>query len=115
MKIVLLVDDDDTVRKALRRSLKNLGVEVREAINGLNALELIRGGLAPALILSDIEMPAMNGLEFVGHRNAEFPHVPLILCSGGNYETQAVALGVPFWKKGGDLQVLLNRVQELLG
>ena len=66
MKIVLLVEDDIDVRKALRRSLKNLGVEIREAINGLNALELIRGGLTPSLILSDIEMPAMNGLEFVG-------------------------------------------------
>ena len=115
MKILLLVDDDATVRRAMRRLLSSLDVEIREAINGLNALELIRSGLAPAVILSDVDMPALNGLEFVEKRNAEFAHIPVILCSGGSYQMQASALGVEYYEKGSDLQTLLDLVKNLLG
>lgn len=115
MKTLLLVDDDPHVRRAMVRTLKHLEVEIREAINGQEALEMIRCGLTPALILSDIDMPYMNGFEFTEHRNLGFAQIPLILCSGGGHSKRAAELGVEYFEKGSDLQVLINRVKELIG
>src|SRR5258708_26929204 len=63
----LIVDDSSVMRKIVERSLRQAGVElseVMEAGNGVEALAAIQKK-RPDLILSDINMPTMNGLEFV--------------------------------------------------
>ncbi|RMF79342.1 MAG: response regulator [Nitrospirae bacterium] len=66
---VLIVDDSATVRKVVRRVLKQAGFAIDdfvEARNGRHALDLL-ADLSPALIVTDINMPEMDGLTFLEH------------------------------------------------
>ena len=64
MQRVLIVDDSESVRVSLRAILERAGFEVLESADGLEALELLQGESEIDMILLDINMPAMNGLEF---------------------------------------------------
>jgi two-component system chemotaxis response regulator CheY len=61
----LVIDDSRAMRLILSRMLRELGLDVAEAPDGLEALALIEGGLSPALMLVDWNMPRMTGIEFV--------------------------------------------------
>jgi two-component system, chemotaxis family, chemotaxis protein CheY len=64
---VLIVDDSSVMRKIVARSLRLAGLEIErviEAGDGAAALDMVRQG-APDMIFSDINMPAMDGIEFV--------------------------------------------------
>lgn len=68
MKTVLLVDDSPTILMSIKSVLSKAGYAVQTANDGQAALEQVTGGLRPDLIISDVNMPRMNGMEFV--RNA---------------------------------------------
>jgi two-component system cell cycle sensor histidine kinase/response regulator CckA len=79
---ILLVDDEDGIRVALRRQLIIRGHTVLEASHGREALEVVRmrrGNLD--LVLSDVVMPEMNGTEFAAVIGEEYPGLPVILMS----------------------------------
>jgi two-component system, chemotaxis family, chemotaxis protein CheY len=85
---VLIVDDSAVIRKIVGRCLRHAGIDlqgVMQASNGMEGLAVIRKG-AVDLILSDIKMPAMDGLEFLqGYRtleNAKNTPVVMITCEG---------------------------------
>ena len=78
---VLLVDDDVLLRKVITRQLLAAGYLVRTAEHGLDAIAKLRAGL-PDLIISDVNMPEMDGVEFLGVVRKRFPHIPLIAMSG---------------------------------
>jgi two-component system, chemotaxis family, chemotaxis protein CheY len=61
----LVIDDSRTVRLIIGEILRELGIEVHEAKNGLEALELVKYGPEFELLLVDWNMPEMNGLEFI--------------------------------------------------
>ena len=66
MATALVVDDSRAIRTILSKTLRELGFEVREAGNGIEALEVIQAEkTAVALILIDWNMPEMNGLELL--------------------------------------------------
>ena len=66
MSKALVVDDSRAVRMILSKTLKELGFEVREAANGLEALEVIAvEKTAVTLVLADWNMPEINGLELL--------------------------------------------------
>ena len=69
---VLLVDDDPAVRTLLSRQLKQKGFETREAEDGIKGLARLRNEL-PGVIISDLEMPRMSGIEFVSVVCLRFP------------------------------------------
>lgn len=69
---VLIVDDDPTNRSILRRTLVNAGLTVREASNGIEAIEQLRIE-APSVVLLDMMMPEMDGFEFMERLQRE-PH-----------------------------------------
>ena len=60
---VLVVEDEEIVRTLLERMLTDLGYEVRPASNGKEALEVIQGDGPFALLLTDMVLPGMSGLE----------------------------------------------------
>ncbi len=64
-KPILLIDDDQSHRRALRLYLESCGFICKEADDGLEALVLLDGGLDVDLIISDYHMPVMNGLNFL--------------------------------------------------
>jgi len=81
--VVLLVDDEEEVRSALRAMLEVLGFEVHEACGGPEAIARVgRGDLRPDLVISDFIMPAMNGVETLGALLGLCPGLRTILCSG---------------------------------
>jgi len=61
----LVIDDSKAMRLILGRMLRDLGLEVTEAADATQALEQLRDGLDPGLVLVDWNMPGMTGLEFV--------------------------------------------------
>jgi two-component system, chemotaxis family, chemotaxis protein CheY len=96
----LIVDDSSVMRKIVERSLRQAGIEemvVHEAGNGIEALELLRAGKMD-LILSDINMPAMDGLELLRQIKAQnlAPGVPVVMItteSSEGHVKQAIASG----------------------
>jgi two-component system chemotaxis response regulator CheY len=67
---VLVVDDSITMVMSLKTTLTINGFEVETANNGQAALDKLNTGLRPNLILTDINMPVMGGLEFIGKLRA---------------------------------------------
>lgn len=65
-KTILIVDDSVTMLMSLKATLSMGGFEVETANNGQLALEKLKSGLKPNLMLTDINMPVMGGLELIG-------------------------------------------------
>jgi len=78
---VLLVDDEPLVRKIISRHLVAAGYVVRMADDGLDAIGKLRAGL-PDLIISDLLMPRMSGVELLVVVRKRFPQIPVIAMSG---------------------------------
>jgi CheY-like chemotaxis protein len=62
---ILVVDDDADIRDTLGEVLRNAGMVVVTAADGMEALQILRGGLSPCLVLLDLMMPVMDGYEFL--------------------------------------------------
>ena len=98
---ILIVDDSKAMRMIVRRTLRQAGYEdgdIREAANGKEALDSIRAD-APTLVLSDWNMPEMNGIELLEHVVKESARVTFgFVTSEGTPEmrTRAQAAGARF-------------------
>jgi CheY-like chemotaxis protein len=80
---VIVVDDDATIRHQLRIPLEELGLAVLEAQNGEAAWELFRETLGSTrLVVTDIRMPRMNGIDLSLKVRSIQPDFPVILLSG---------------------------------
>jgi CheY-like chemotaxis protein len=88
MPTVLLVDDSATDRRVIGGLLERNGFLVRYAENGLGALKQLRRG-CPDAVLTDMQMPEMDGLDLVKAVRSDFPEVPVILMTGHGSETIA--------------------------
>ena len=94
-KTILLVDDEKDIRISLSGILEDEGYEILTASSGVEALESIRQD-APDLVLLDIWMPGMDGLETLEKLKTLFPYLTVIMISGhGTIETavRATKLG----------------------
>jgi two-component system chemotaxis response regulator CheY len=69
-KTIMIVDDSSTMLMSLRNSLEIAGFKVLEANDGSVALKTLQGGAKPDLIITDINMPIMGGIEFIGKARA---------------------------------------------
>ena len=81
---ILVVDDDESARFVLRGYLEDAGYDVDCAVNGRAALDHLREGKPPALILLDLGMPEMDGREFLERQgqDAAIAGIPVVLLSG---------------------------------
>ena len=80
----LIVDDSPVMRKVVERALRHAGLELSEVLqagNGTEALEVLRNSAPPDLIISDINMPGIDGLQFLEQRRDEglAPGVPVFM------------------------------------
>ncbi len=89
---ILLIEDDAAVRGILSRMLEASGYAVIQATNGADGLRLWREQGAD-LVLTDIQMPDMNGIEVIVQLRAFAPHLPVIAMSGGGQSRDLDLLG----------------------
>jgi C4-dicarboxylate-specific signal transduction histidine kinase len=115
---VLVMEDDLATRKSFALFLQSKGFRVREAENGQIGLEIFREE-KPHLILLDLRMPLVNGLEVLSTVTTESPETPLIVISGTEKITDAVeALHLGAWdyvlKPIQDMTVLFHSVKKVM-
>lgn len=80
---ILVVDDDPQVLGLIVRGLRGRGHEVRAVSNGREALRTIYGGgPTPSLLLTDVDMPGMTGIELAARIAADRPGTAIVLMSG---------------------------------
>jgi CheY-like chemotaxis protein len=79
---ILVVDDNADMRLGVQLLLEREGYEVAAAPNGARALELVRRA-PPDVLITDIFMPEIDGLEIIARCRKEFPSVKIIAISGG--------------------------------
>ena len=78
---LLIIDDDDVVRASIAAYLEDSGFKVLQANNGRVGLDVFRAE-SPDIILVDLRMPEMDGLEVLATVVREAPEVPIIVVSG---------------------------------
>jgi CheY-like chemotaxis protein len=89
---ILVVDDEADVRETLSEMIGGLGYQVMAAENGAEALERIKTEKVD-LVITDLSMPKMNGLELIVHAKRINPHIPIAVISAfGNVENTTFAL-----------------------
>lgn len=79
-KIALIVDDSKTMREMVSFTMKSGGFDVLEAEDGVDALEVLKSGKVD-LVVTDLNMPNMNGLELIGELRAdpEYNTTPILM------------------------------------
>lgn len=87
---ILVVDDSAVDRLVARRLLEKQGWTVTQAGDGADALEAVERA-APALVLTDLQMPRVDGLALVEQVRERFPRVPVVLMTGHGSEEVAIA------------------------
>ena len=117
---ILIVDDDSTTRKLLRIYLKGNGFDVATAENGLDAIEKL-GGEAVNLVVTDLNMPYMDGIEFIRSMkaNPETAHIPVLMITTETDEDErkrAVAAGADgYLSKPVTSETVATMIRRMLG
>ncbi len=96
---ILVIDDEEPVRKAIQLQLAGMEYEILEAADGEAGITLISTGdhaLTVDLIICDIRMPKIDGIEAVSFFRREYPSTPVIVLTG----FPDVDLAVDFMKQG---------------
>ena len=117
---ILCVDDDDSIRKLCTVYLTKRGYRIEAAANGVDALTLIASKGAPDVVITDVNMPLMNGLELVKRlrEDRKTARTPIIVLSAAKQEQDILAgyshgaddyIGKPI-----DLAVLAAKIETIL-
>jgi CheY-like chemotaxis protein len=117
--IIVLADDEPDLRSVYATSLRLSGYDVHEAADGVEALELIEEH-HPDLLLLDVWMPRLNGLEVIEHLRHDplANHLKVVLLSNlGDSDTRLEGFSAgasDYWVKGLSLGELCQMVQRVL-
>ena len=110
---ILVVDDEVAVRNLVSEILRRQGFDVIEADCALEAILAVRqSGVPVDLVISDVQMPSINGIELAGMLQAERPTCRVLLMSGTMLEDSA--LPYPFLRKPFASFALAERVKHVL-
>lgn len=100
MKTIFLIDDSATMLMSLKNSLQMSGYQIETATNGVEAMTKIKSGLKPNLIITDINMPQMNGIEFIRNVRPLLRFTPILILtteSQVSKRDEAKKLGATGW------------------
>jgi CheY-like chemotaxis protein len=93
--MVLIVDDERVIRTLVARVLAGRGFTPLEARNGLEAVQLYGSYRSDiALVITDIDMPVMDGLEAIDRMRELTPSVPVVVMTGGGGESRPPRCGL---------------------
>ncbi len=82
---IMVVDDEADVRDVIKLQLEQIGLNVLEAVDGQNAIDLLKSGdnmVNCGVILCDIRMPKVNGVECIDFIRKEAPGIPIVVITG---------------------------------
>ena len=116
MKRILIVDDNIMMRKLIRNIFSDHDYDFEEAENGLEGLEIARK-FDIDLVITDIIMPKMEGIELIMHLKRDFPNIKIVAISGGKpyYLYMAKKLGIEkIFTKPLNIQEFLIAVKKLI-
>ena len=112
---VLLVDDEDRFRASTKKVLQRRGYQVLSAANGDEAMDMAAEG--PDVIILDIKMPGMDGLEVLAEIKKAWPKLPVIMLTGhgsqDRAEEAAAAGAQDFLTKPCDIDILAAKINEV--
>lgn len=116
-KNILIVEDDLAIRILLSDCLSQEGHHVATAIDGSKALEYLSQNPPPCLILLDLMMPIMDGMEFrsIQLQNPLFAKIPVIVITAGIFTEKQINLlqAKAYLKKPFDIDKLIELVNSL--
>ena len=118
---ILIIEDDPDIRDVLKIQLEQGGHQVIEAKDGEEGIDLMKKGsnlLQVGLIITDIRMPKVNGVEAIDYIKANAPSIPILVITGYPETELAVSLlqkGVKdYLVKPVEKEVLLSKVSAIL-
>jgi len=115
--VILVVDDEESIRYSLKRRLSRDGYEVHVASSGEQGLEQLERTV-PDLVLTDMRMPRMDGLAFIAEARSRDGALPILAMTGfGGVDTAVAAMrcgASDFLEKPFDLDTVAQRVGEAL-
>jgi DNA-binding NtrC family response regulator len=122
-KHILVIDDENSVRKIIHDNLELSGFRVAAAASGEEGLAMIDVGPVPGLVITDIVMPGKSGLEVIKETRKKYPSVRIIAMSGGGRIEEVQDLLEKATELGADavlpkplnLDHLESTVEKLLG
>ncbi len=114
---ILFVDDEEQILKSYKRILRKSPWEIFTASNGKNALKILEEENID-LLVTDIKMPTMHGIELINRVREKDREIPVIVCSAykglkGDQELKFHKIAA-FIDKPIDVDVLINKINELL-
>ncbi len=112
---ILVVDDEASIRESLGMFLLSAGYDVTLAENGVNAVSQMTRTV-PDLIVTDLCMPQMSGIELISHVRRQYPAISIVAMSG-DYQGEAVPAGIMadrFYPKGEHPHNLLTTIASLI-
>ena len=112
---ILLVEDEPAVRRLFVRALAREGYRIHEARDGQEAVELFRRhGPSIDLLVTDLRMPQMGGVELARRLRAERPEMKLLCVSGYAGHDDVPVIDAEFLAKPFSRDALLAKVREIL-
>lgn len=112
---ILVVDDEPSIRTTLGMLLMSAGYDVTVAEDGMSAVSHLKR-MVPDLIVTDLNMPQMSGVELISHVRSRYPSISIVAMSG-DYLGDAVPasfLADRFYAKGQGVQDLLKTIASLI-
>jgi CheY-like chemotaxis protein len=100
--MIMIADASIVVREILNSSLSKAGYQVEEAQDGQEVLEKLQSGLPYELVLCDVEIPKMSGLELLSHiqQDQDLPSVPVVMLSSRSMASQYSKIAIELGARG---------------
>lgn len=112
---VFLVDDNKSLRETFQEMLEMDGFVVKTACNGLEAWnELSNADLSPDVLIADMQMPEMSGIELIEKAKEKFPKLPVILATTCLTETIPPNKANAICNKPMNRSILISAIQSVL-
>lgn len=117
---VLVVEDSPAITMLLRRVLESAGLAMLEARDGLHALNVLRRAKLPSCLITEINMPRMDGIEFIRvvRSDPRLGRIPIVVLTGENDDhriAQAESAGAScIIRKPFDIDVLFDVVESIV-
>ena len=121
-KKILVVDNDADARESIKLQLEHKGLHVLEAEDGENAIDILRSSdnlVNVGVILSDVQMPKVNGVECIQFLIEQVPEIPIVAITGflfmnGNFEINQESIDKTIQSMPQEIQDAPNTAKDFL-